>query len=89
MTVRNSTKCRPNKPYPEFPLFPHNNGQWCRKIAGKLHSFGCWSDPDAALKLHNELYPSIKQGLPTHEKFDGCRVGDLINEFFKRPRRSA
>lgn len=76
-----ANKARPSKPYPEFPLFAHNNGQWCRKIAGKLHAFGSWDDPQEALRLHNELYPSIKHGLPAPTKFDGCRVGDLINEF--------
>lgn len=40
MTAEQSTKKTPAKPYPEFPLFAHNNGQWHRKIRGKLHSFG-------------------------------------------------
>jgi hypothetical protein len=25
----------PPKPYPEFPLTAHPNGQWCKKIRGK------------------------------------------------------
>ena len=32
MTASNSTKLKPNKPYPEYPLFAHVNGQWRRKI---------------------------------------------------------
>ena len=44
------TKQRPSKPYPEFPLFAHNNGQWCRKIRGKLYAFGKWDDHNAALE---------------------------------------
>ncbi len=76
-----ATKARPTKPYPEFPLFAHNNGQWCRKINGKLYSFGSWDDPSAALKKHNDEYAYWKEGISPPESFDGWRVGDLVNEF--------
>ncbi len=31
---------KPEKPYPSFPLTPHVNGQFVKKIAGRLHYFG-------------------------------------------------
>lgn len=42
-------KSKPPKPYPDFPLTPHNNGQWCKKIKGNLYYFGTWDDPAGAL----------------------------------------
>ncbi len=43
---------RPAKPHAEFPFFAHATKRWAKKIRGKLHYFGSWSDPDAALQKY-------------------------------------
>lgn len=75
-----STRKQPGKPYPEFTLFAYNSGSWCRKIRGKLHSFGGWDDLTAAMEKHNKEYPYRKSGVPVPDKFDGLTVADLCNK---------
>lgn len=48
-------RSKPAKPTDGFPLFPHENGRWAKKIDGKLVYFGPWEDPATALRLY-ELY---------------------------------
>lgn len=43
------TTPKPEKPTPDFPLFAHRNGQWAKKVAGKIRYYGLWADPEAAL----------------------------------------
>jgi len=31
---------KPKKLDPEFPLFPHSNGQWAKKLNSIVHDFG-------------------------------------------------
>ena len=49
----------PTKPTPDFPLFTHANGQWARKLNGKLRHYGPWADAYWALnKYLGEVKPS-------------------------------
>jgi len=57
-----SNRQKPPKPYKSFPLTAHNNGQWCKKIRGKVHFFGVWADPQAALGNYLRVTPDLHAG---------------------------
>jgi integrase len=69
----------PKKPYPEFPLFAHPNGQWCKKIKGRHEYFGRWDDPDAALDkyLRDVVYLQAGKTPPGEQ----ATVADLLDAY--------
>jgi integrase len=72
---------KPAKPYPEFPLTAHPAGYWCKKIRGKLHYFGPWSDPDGALNKYLEQKDALHAGRKPREASGGSTVKDAANAF--------
>ncbi len=54
-----SLKTKPAKPRPDFPLFPHQSGQWAKKIRGRFYYFGRWSDP----KIRHSEYLRVQDYL--------------------------
>jgi len=59
---RTRRRRKPAKPHPAFPLTPYNNGQWCKKIRGKVHFFGVWEDSDAALQNYLRVAEDLHAG---------------------------
>ena len=76
---------KPDKPYPGFPLTPHANGQWCKKIRAKVHFFGVWADPDAALDNCNRQAADLQTGRRPSPRATGeeITVRDLANAYLQ------
>lgn len=73
---------KPAKPYPEFPLFPHDTKRWAKKIKGRLHYFGPWADWKAAIERYQYEVHFIQQGKKAPPRnVDALAVGDLVNHF--------
>jgi hypothetical protein len=72
---RTKQEDKPRKPYRDYPLFPHSNGQWAKKIRGKLHYFGVWDHTDGALQLYLDQREDLQ-------------VGRTPKKSFTRPKRS-
>lgn len=75
---------KPNKPYPSFPLTAHLNGQWCKKILGKVHFFGVWADPDAAHQHYLRIAEDLHAGREPSQSAEGeFTVKELGNQFLE------
>jgi integrase len=72
---------KPGKPYPEYPLFAHAAGVWAKKIRGKLHYFGPWADPDAALKKYLAEKDALHAGRKPRPNPEALTVKDAANAF--------
>jgi integrase len=76
-----TSRVKPAKPYPEFPLTPHRSGNWCKKIRGKIHYFGKWEEPDAALHRYLDQKDALHAGRKPRPETDALTVKDLANAF--------
>src|ERR1700726_3623939 len=83
MSESHSTRAaKPNKPYPDFPLFPHATKRWAKKIRGQMHYFGSWVDgPDAALAKYMEQREALHAGRKPRPDPEALTVKDLANAF--------
>ena len=83
-----SSQNKPDKPYSDFPLFAHATRRWAKKIRGKLHYFGPWDNPEAALEKLNREWPYLSEGRtpPPVDTGDGCTFRLLCNAFLNSKR---
>ena len=85
--MANSTRTKqkkPAKPRPDFPLFPHANGRWAKKVRGKFVYFGKWADDPkgkAALDLWLDQRDDLLAGRTPRVDADDLTIRDLCNRF--------
>lgn len=86
---------KPPKPRPDFPLTPHPNGQWVKKIKGDLYYFGRWKeDRQGAAALADWLArkDSIFAGMDKLRVATvdaGMTMGKLMGMFLEAKRTAA
>lgn len=79
-----NAKKSPQKPYPEFPLYPHGRGQWAKKIRGKTHYFGRIADGwEAALETYEKEVHDLRLGRTPRrtEAIEGLTFARLCNKY--------
>src|SRR5262245_17038824 len=86
-----SKHSRPDKPYPDFPLFAHASGRWAKKIRGKLYYFGYWKGKQAApwqaaLDKYQEQRDDLHAGRTPRVSSDGLTLRDLCNRYLTSKR---
>jgi integrase len=81
-------KAKPAKPRPDYPLFAHASGRWCKKIKGKHRYFGPWADPDGALQRYLDEKDDWYAGRVPRRAGNGLKVKDLLNRFLTSKQRS-
>lgn len=84
-TTSGSRKARskPKKPTKAYPLTPHPNGQWCKKVKGKVYFFGVWEDPDAALDAWLEDKDHLNAGKDRPSKSNGATVAEVTDAYYE------
>jgi hypothetical protein len=76
-----ATRTKPGKPRPDFPLYAHAAGYWAKRIRGKIHYFGPWADPDAALAKYLDQRDDLYAGRKPRQDPEAITVKDLANAF--------
>ena len=83
---------RVEKPRPDFPLFPHASGRWCKKVKGKFRYFGRVADDPkgkAALDLWLNQKDALLAGREPRAASDAdVALKDVCNAFVSHKRPS-
>ena len=83
------TKRKPDKPRKDFPLGAANNGQWQKKIKGRIYYFGVWEKPDDAETEYLRVREFLQAGRrPPSIEATGLQMSDLCNRFLNAKQAS-
>ena len=72
-----------------FPLTVHQNGQWAKKVRGKLFYFGVLSDPDGALSLWLREKDYLLAGQEPPTLNGGMTVKELCDKHMANAKKRA
>ena len=76
---------KPRKPRPDFPLTANGNGQWSKKIRGRVFYFGPWDDPEGAVSRYLDVRDDLQAGrTPRARQDDRLTVVELCDRFLSR-----
>jgi integrase len=75
---------KPAPPFKDFPLFPHQCGQWAKKIRGHTRYFGSWADWRAALDKYLAERDDLYAGRTPRPQ--ALSVRDICNRFLASKR---
>lgn len=78
------TKSAMPKPRKAFPLWPHPNGQWAKRIEGEIRYFGVWDQPEEALAEYHKHLLS-QQDSP---RLGPLTLGDMVNFFLDEKKQA-
>ena len=78
---------KPLKPRPDFPLYAHGSGMWAKKVRGRIHYFGPWANPEAALEKWVAEKDALLAGREPAPTSDELTVKQLVNAFLTDKKR--
>ncbi|EMI53528.1 tyrosine-type recombinase/integrase [Rhodopirellula sallentina] len=87
MVAKQQSK-KPEKPRPDFPLYAHARGYWCKSFGGKKYNCGPWGDPAAAERNWLEIKARLERGEPAHLP-ESITVKVMCNRYQKEQNRRA
>ena len=82
-STRTAARTKPKKPRKDYPLFPHNCGQWAKKVRGKIHYFGVWADAQAALDEWLRVKDELLAGREPRSREGEFTVADICYAFLE------
>ena len=77
---------KPSKPHPNYPLYAHASGQWAKRVCNKVHYFGPWADPEAALAKWLKEKDDLLAGREPSDG-EGLTILELTNHFLTSKKR--